>query len=111
MNKLKNNGNKYIVRWDANESHDSDTIMDLLQETEMVDAFLKFFQLVLLPTAKTHYRYTLFQSAWHFLRLLTMLSYSTQQTAEATTPLLASISTFNATPSQKLIHLTTKAKT
>jgi hypothetical protein len=28
---MKNNGDKYIVGWDANESHDRDTIMDLLQ--------------------------------------------------------------------------------
>jgi hypothetical protein len=44
-----------------------------------------------------------------------MLSSSTQQTAEVTTPVSASISTLqnscNAAPSQKLIYLTTKAET
>jgi hypothetical protein len=43
INKLKDKGNKYIVGWDTNESHNSDTVIDLLQETEMVDTFLEFF--------------------------------------------------------------------
>jgi hypothetical protein len=43
LNKLKDNSDKNIVGWDANELHDIDTVMDLLQETEMIDAFLDFF--------------------------------------------------------------------
>ena len=40
---LKDNGNKYIIGWDANAPHDEPEIMDLLQETNMVDPFTDFF--------------------------------------------------------------------
>jgi hypothetical protein len=31
------------VGWDANDPHDHDDIMELLEETEMIDAFIDFF--------------------------------------------------------------------
>jgi hypothetical protein len=37
---LHSDGHKYIVGWDANDLHD---IMELLEETEMIDAFIDFF--------------------------------------------------------------------
>ena len=40
---LKENGNKYIIGWDANAPYDEPEIMDLLQETDMVDPFTDFF--------------------------------------------------------------------
>jgi hypothetical protein len=43
LNKPKDKGDKYIVGWDSNEPHTSDTVIDLLQETEIVNAFLEFF--------------------------------------------------------------------
>jgi hypothetical protein len=40
---LHSDGHKYIVGWDANDPHDHDDIMELLEETEMIDAFIDFF--------------------------------------------------------------------
>jgi hypothetical protein len=40
---LKKNGNKYIIGWDANAPYDEPEIMDLLQETDMVNPFTEFF--------------------------------------------------------------------
>jgi hypothetical protein len=40
---LHSDGHKYIVGWDANDPHDHNDVMELLEETEMIDAFIDFF--------------------------------------------------------------------
>jgi hypothetical protein len=40
---LHSNGHKYIVGWDANDLHDHNDVMELLEESEMIDAFIDFF--------------------------------------------------------------------
>lgn len=41
--KLKEQDHHYIVGWDANASHLSDDVFDLLDDTDMVDGFTDFF--------------------------------------------------------------------
>jgi hypothetical protein len=40
---LKNDGQLYIVGWDANDAHFSDDVTTFLEDTDMADAFTDFF--------------------------------------------------------------------
>ena len=42
LNEIQADRSEYIVGWDANTPHDNDEIIDLLLDTDMVDAFDDF---------------------------------------------------------------------
>jgi hypothetical protein len=43
LTEIREQGAKYILGWDANESHDHSNIQDFLQKHDMVDAYSDFY--------------------------------------------------------------------